>query len=303
MLGFMRRWSVPTLAAALVSSIAASPAWAADPVVVVDPGASTTTTTTTSSPGAVTTTTTVVTSTRTVVMPAPAPVASPAPRVSTRPITWIGVSLGGVFTPFRPSGTLAPGERDNSNHIRACLGPGNQRFCSALRGFDVRVQLFNTDSAYDYPRFSGYLRTGFRAGQTGFDPGSGATSLAYGSVPLFLGGNVYAFKHFPLRPYAGLGLGVDVTRAQWTRAGNVPVMQTSVRPGFELHAGLEGRITNVVTLTAEVQQLWSARSRVADMPTFSTSGLTFMAGVAVSLPTPGSWNRWRQSQAQGRRRW
>src|SRR6185503_6763322 len=56
------------------------------------------------------------------------------------------------------------------------------------------------------------------------------------------------------------------------------------RPGFELHAGLEARITNYVALTFEIMQEWSARKKIDNAPDFSNEGFTIITGVAISIP-------------------
>src|SRR5690606_17535981 len=119
-------------------------------------------------------------------------------------------------------------------------------------------------------------------------------SLVYSSVPLFFGGNVYFFKRSPVRPYGGLGFGFDVLKLRYRNvAGPGPdvIEDVSGRIGFELHAGLEARISNVVAITGEIMQLWSARRRIDGVPDFSASGFTVMAALAISLPTPGSRRR------------
>ena len=206
--------------------------------------------------------------------------------------TWFGLLAGAVATPVSPGGQLRPGSKVESNAMRACLDPIGARQCSALRGFDVRLQFYRTKDAWDYPTWVGYFRTGYGAGRANFDPahaegfGRGeARSLAYVAVPLFFGGSLYAFRHFPVRPYVGAGAGFDVMRLRYTRHQSRALVDASARIGFELHAGLEARISNVVALTAEVQQLWSARRRLSGVPDFSNTGLTVMAGVAISIPS------------------
>jgi hypothetical protein len=269
---------------------------------------STTVTTTTSAATTVTTTSTVVTQSVPVytspvytpytqpVYTQPQPIAPP-PRLAKQ--TWFGFSLGAVATPFATPSYLKANDKLGTNHFKACLAPGDKRYCSSLRGFDARVQIFNARDIWDYPRWIGYFRTGYRAGRADFDPHGGgsyqdgeASSLTYASVPIFFGGSVYAFKHFPVRPFAGLGVGVDVTKLNYKVHGQADVQQTSVRPGLEIHGGLEARITNYVAVTFEVQQLWSMRRRVQNLPAMSNSALTLMAGISVSLPSPGTRGGW-----------
>lgn len=212
---------------------------------------------------------------------------------------WFGVHFGALTTPLSPSGQIRAGNKVTSNPFKACLDPFSERHCSAIRGFDVRVQYYETHGAWDYPRWVGYFRTGYGAGRADFRPteegghGLGETkSLAYYSVPLFLGGNVYLFKRSPVRPYGGLGFGFDVVKLHYRQAGGGVIDDVSARIGFELHAGLEVRISNVVALTGEVMQLWSAKRKIDSAPDFSNTGLTVMTGIAVSIPTPGSgWGR------------
>jgi hypothetical protein len=162
--------------------------------------------------------------------------------------------------------------------------------CSALRGFDLRWQYFNVGRNSKYPRALFYFRTGYQSGFARFNGGMPETlqsgfpsSLAYFTVPLFLGGNIYLFDAFPVRPYAGLGFGLDVIRLDYDRPGE-PLSDVVARPGFELHAGIEARITNWVSLTGEVQQLWSARKKYRSAPDFSNEGFTIITGVAIGFP-------------------
>jgi len=108
-----------------------------------------------------------------------------------------------------------------------------------------------------------------------------ASELSYVAVPLFFGGNIYLFDEFPVRPFAGLGFGLDVIRLDYTRINTARHVDTVVRPGFELHAGLEVRITNYVSLTGEVKQQWSARKKIEDVPDFANEGVSFITGAAA----------------------
>jgi hypothetical protein len=257
----------------------------------------TTVATTTTSGTTVTTTSTVVTQTRVpTYAPQPQPYMAPKPPPKT---TWFGLSFGAVATPFASPAYLRANDKLGTNHFRACLKPGDKKYCSSLAGFDARINIFSASGIWDYPRWVGYFRTGYRAGRAQFDPQNGgsyqngeASGLSYSTVPLFFGGSVYAFKRFPVRPFAGAGVGIDVTRTSYNVHGQRDVTQTTVRPGIELHAGLEARITNYVAVTFEVQQLWSARRRVQNLPAMSTSALTLMGGISVSLPSPGAGQRW-----------
>lgn len=204
---------------------------------------------------------------------------------------WGAVFVGTVVTPFNPRGIIeGQPTRVTSNQFRGCLGAQQGEACSALRGFDVRWQYFNVGRHSKYPRALFYFRTGYQSGFARFNGGmpeamnSGFPhSLAYFSVPLFLGGNIYLFDAFPVRPYAGLGFGLDVMRLHYDRPDE-PLTRVVARPGFELHAGIEGRITNWVSLTAEVQQLWSARKKYRLAPDYSNEGFTIITGVAIGFP-------------------
>lgn len=218
-------------------------------------------------------------------------------------VHWFGLSLGAVASPLGRDGRFTPGSRVTSDPFRACLDPVGQKHCSSLRGFDVRLQFYRAKNAWEYPRWIGYFRTGYGAGVASFDPHDGAriakgdaTSLSYVAVPLFFGGSVYAFKHFPIRPYAGAGIGFDVVRLRYTRKDERPLNDASLRFGFELHAGIEARISNVVALTAEVQQLWSVRRRLPGVPDYSNQGLTVMAGVAISIPSRIDRQMWKKTR-------
>lgn len=205
--------------------------------------------------------------------------------------TWGAVFLGTTITPYDPTGEIrgVPG-RVTSNAFRGCLVPREPSGCSALRGFDMRWQVFRTRPGHKYPRTLWYFRTGYGSGYAEFVPEDGMTveagearSLGYLGVPLFLGGNVYVFDNFPVRPYAGLGFGLDVLRLDYAREAEDDFTRVTARIGFELHAGIEARITNHVSLTAEILQLWSARKKLDDLPDFSNGGFTIITGLGVGF--------------------
>jgi hypothetical protein len=207
--------------------------------------------------------------------------------------TWGGVFVGTSITPFNPQGRIRlDPRRVTSNQFQGCLVPRKPDVCSALRGFDLRWQIFRTKPGKKYPRTLWYFRTGYNAGHADFEPESGRTdydddqakSLSYLTVPLFLGGNIYLFDSFPVRPYAGAGFGFDVLRVDYRDRADGSISDVSARIGFELHAGIEARITNWVALTAEVQQLWSARKKIDTVPDFSNEGFTIITGVAIGFP-------------------
>jgi hypothetical protein len=223
------------------------------------------------------------------VTPAPEKPAAPKPNLHVR--AWGGIGFGTIISPFAPSGLVGVdgAKRVTSNGFAGAVVPKFPNRAPALRGFDLRWQIFSIDDRYKYPRWMGYFRTGYTAGYAEFTRAQAATtgqatSLSYFTVPLFVGGNFYPFANFPLRPYLGLGAGFDVLRVVYGRRNAGKLGDVSARIGFELHAGLEARITNYVSLTAEIMQLWSARRRIAGVPDFSNEGFTIITGVAVAFP-------------------
>jgi hypothetical protein len=205
-------------------------------------------------------------------------------------VPWGGVFLGVPVTPFSPRDPL-PASRDRltANEMEACLGPRQGQACRNVRGFDLRWQIYRVDRGSRFPRVLGYFRSGYEAGRATFEREGGlvtgdATRLSYIAVPLWLGGNFYAFERFPLRPYAGLGFGLDVIRLDYDRHEASRLVDTVARPGFELHAGLELRITNYVSLTGEVKQQWSARKRIPGVPDLANEGVTIITGLAIGFP-------------------
>lgn len=213
-------------------------------------------------------------------------------RRGSRP--WGAVFVGVGVTPFSPSASLSGSTRRvTANEMKACLAPGEAKGCRQIRGIDLRWQLFRVGEKARFPRVLGYFRSGYDGGRTGFSREGGfltgdATSLSYVAVPLFVAGNIYLFDEFPLRPYAGLGMGFDVIRLDYSRMNASRLVDTVVRPGFELHAGLEMRITNYVSLIGEVKQQWSARKKLKGVPDFANEGVTFITGVAIGFPlVPG----------------
>lgn len=207
--------------------------------------------------------------------------------------TWGGLFFGTVITPQDPSGRLSAGAaRATSAGYRGCLSPDDGNLCSVMRGFDMRWQIFHTSGRKKYPGWLGYLRTGYTGGFAEFQqslaegelpaPGT-ARSGSYVAVPVFLGGNIYLFDNFPVRPYAGMGFGFDVLRMRYTRHDAAARRVTKARVGFELHAGVEARITNHVALSAEVMQQWGARKRFDGVPDFANRGFSMVLGVAVGF--------------------
>jgi hypothetical protein len=210
-------------------------------------------------------------------------------RAKMRP--WGGIGVGTILTPFRGAGEVAVegAKRVTANGFAGAF-PEHPSRAPALRGFDLRWQLFHVDPDRKYPRWLGYFRTGYTAGFAAFSRGTAATTgqataLSYLTVPLFLGGNFYPFfSKFPLRPYLGLAAGIDILRVSYRRLDQRALVDVSARIGFDLHAGLEVRITNYVAITAEILQLWSARRRLDGVPDFSNEGFSIITGVAVAMP-------------------
>lgn len=206
-------------------------------------------------------------------------------------LSWLGLQGSIIFSPTGAPGRVSSRDgRLRSNQFKACADASGTTACGYVKGMDFKVQFFETRGAWRYPRFVGYFRTGFEQGRVRFDPGESgfsrgqATRLDYASVPMFLGGNVYLFDKFPVRPYAGLGFGFDVLRLDYRRAEQSRVVDASARIGFELHAGLEVRISNYIALSAEVMQLWSARRKMPELPDYSNTGMSVLAGVTVGIP-------------------
>ncbi len=209
---------------------------------------------------------------------------------------WAGLSVGTIITPFAPGGEVEWATRVTSNQFSGTLVPKWPNKVPALRGLDLRIHGFRIGKS-KYPTWLVYFRTGFGSGyaeflrEDGFEPGM-ATALSYVNVPLFFGTSFYPVKNFFLRPYFGLGFGLDVIKLAYDRSnalypqtvGQAPLERVVARPGFELHAGIEARITNYVALTAEIMQLWSARKKIDNAPDFSNEGFTIITGISVSIP-------------------
>lgn len=198
---------------------------------------------------------------------------------------WGSVTVGTVFTPFRPEGQIRLGDyRVVANQMSPWAGP--------LRGLDLRWQMFTLRGKHRAPRTLWYFRTGYTQGASEFTPSDAtagfqdgnATALNYLTVPLFFGGNVYFFRDFPVRPHAGLGFGFDVMRVDYERFNAGNLQDVSARIGFELHAGLEIRITKYVVLVGEVMQLWSARRKLAGVPDLSNESFTIFTNIGANFP-------------------
>lgn len=215
------------------------------------------------------------------------------PAEEPDPIRWGAVSAAAIFSPFpaKDPVPLSP-KRVHSDEFRPCLRSAARKACSPIRGIDLRWQLFRVGDAARYPRFQVWFRSGYQAGHTEFSPRAGAmtfadgeaTALSYVAVPLQLGGQVYAFDRFPLRPYAGFGFGLDIIQVRYRRQGAEELVKKGALVVFGLHAGLEMRITSFATLFAEAHEQWTPRRRVDGVPDFSNTGLTFITGASVNFP-------------------
>jgi len=213
-------------------------------------------------------------------------------RTDTRTeTTWFGVSAGLVAMPLSRTGSLSPTQRHDANPMHACIGSTERASCTALRGADFRLHVYGTEDAHLPPRVVGFLRSGYEVGQSDIDAPGGtrhgrgdATSLTYISVPVSLGFNLYAFKHFPVRPFVGAGVGADIVRLRYTRRDAAAIDRTVGRFAFDVHGGLEARFTNYVALTAEVRQQWGRRIAIDRMPRFNNTGLAVVVGLAISVP-------------------
>lgn len=206
-------------------------------------------------------------------------------------IKWLGLQASAIFNPGVSGGRVSGADgRLRQNQFKACIDPAGEMACGYVKGLDLKVQMFKTHGAWTYPRVIGYFRTGFAQGRVHMQPGAEgfaagqATRLDYTAVPLFFGGNLYLFDEFPVRPYAGLGAGLDILRLDYRRAEQARTVDASARVGFELHGGVEVRISNYISLNAEVMQLWSARRKLAGLPDYSNTGLSVLAGVTVGIP-------------------
>ncbi len=199
---------------------------------------------------------------------------------------WSGLSVGTVFTTFATEDQIHLTDADqliDTNQVRPWAGP--------LRGLDIRWHTF-TIGRRKYPVWTAYFRTGYTRGEATFSPrqadegfaNGDAVAMNYYAVPLFFGCNGYLFNDFPVRPFGGLGFGFDIVHMQYARQGRDLLSDTRAKIGFELHAGIEARITNYFALRGEIQQLWSAKSRFDEVPNFRNTGFTVITSLAFNLP-------------------
>ncbi len=216
---------------------------------------------------------------------------------------WGALSLGVVFAPVLPEEQIRLTNDDQkifASHTQPWAGP--------IRGFDIAWQTFSVHHK-KYPIWVGYFRSGYTRGTANFiprEPGASpangeATSMTYGAIPLYFGGNLFLFNNFPVRPFAGFGFGLDVLTQRYTRHERDDVEDVRARPGFELHAGLEGRITNYVSLRGEIMQLWGAKSGFDGLPNFSNTSFTVMGSIAFGFPLVGK-NKRAQLEEERRRK-
>jgi hypothetical protein len=221
--------------------------------------------------------------------------------------TWLSLSVGAEFNVLSPSGRIElPDSKVTANQF---TGFDDEGFPAALRGVDVRMGAFGAGNPTRYPFVEGYFRSGYTEGHATFLPADGADEFAdrdpmqldYLTVPLFFGGNFY-FPRWPVRPYVGLGAGFDVLRVQYRRFDAEDYVKASLRIGFELHGGIDVRITNYFGLFGEVRQLWSAKLRADGLPDFSNTGFTIVSGLKVGIPVgPGASATKNGTQARGRK--
>lgn len=208
------------------------------------------------------------------------------------PVWWLGLQSSVALSPVPATGRVAREERLlDANRFRACLEPYEGHTCGVVKGFDFQLQLFQARGTHDRPRVIGYARTGYGAGRVSVEPREGgarvgdASAVQYLAVPIWLGVSAYAFPRSPVRPYGGMGAGVDVLRLDYARHEQARLRDVTGRAGVEVHVGIEARISNHIALHAGVMQQWSSRRRIIGVPDVSTTGLTILAGVTAAVPT------------------
>ncbi len=161
------------------------------------------------------------------------------------------------------------------------------------RGFELAWHTFDLSQTDDYPGSDAFFRTGYLRGATDLrvmkstDGTESPNRLTFQSVPLFFGFNGYLFEDFPLRPYAGAAVGIDVLHLDYGFAennGRRYRTDLSARFGFELHAGVELRLTNYLAVQGEFRQLWSDTRELNGVPDFTEDGLSATVNLAFALP-------------------
>ena len=215
-------------------------------------------------------------------------VSQPEPR----PVWWLGLQTSAALSPIPASGRVGREERWlDTNRFRACLQPHQGRTCGVVKGFDFQLQLFQAAGTHDRPRVIGHLRTGYGAGRVSVEPREGgyragdATAVQYLAVPIQVGVTAYAFPRFPVRPFGGAGVGLDILKIDYARHQQPRLRDVTGRPSLEIHVGVEGRISNHVALQASLMQQWSSWRRIMGVPDVSTTALTILLGVTVAVPT------------------
>ena len=145
------------------------------------------------------------------------------------------------------------------------------------------------------------MRVGVNFGQLDFLPRDETgdfevdepTEFSYVSVPVYFSANFYAMHRFAVRPLLGMGIGFDVARLSYgfnppwrLTQQNVGKVDVSARLGFEIHAGLDIRVTNYIGIQAEIRQNWGVRHtpNTDGVPAFSATGTTLVTSVRVGFP-------------------
>ena len=216
----------------------------------------------------------------------PHPVTLEASRASHA--DWGALSIGIEWMTADESGAeLSP----RSKTIRADEIRGSAlRDVDHVRGLDVRWWSFEADGARGFPGAEGFFRTGYTQGKqilapAGYSHVAGETTrLSYATVPLFFGGNLYWFEDFPLRPFVGAGVGIDLVRVHYDRHEEKQRIETSTRLGFQLQGGLDLRMSNRFSVLVEVRQLWSQTVAMSHAPDFANDGLTAVTSFKFGFP-------------------
>jgi hypothetical protein len=186
-------------------------------------------------------------------------------------------------------GVGAP-DQDPDADARTLSSGDTQPWMGQVRGFEMSWHSFQLSRDDPYPGSDFFFRSGYVRGETGLMATPGVrepNTLSYQSVPLFFGFNGYLFDEFPLRPFAGAALGIDVMHLRYgfdDALGRADRTDVSARFGFELHAGLELRMTNHFAVQAEFRQLWSDTRELSGLPDFNQDGLSATLAVQVALP-------------------
>lgn len=161
----------------------------------------------------------------------------------------------------------------------------------AIGGFDLRWHSFDIGSDEIFPGSEFFFRTGYSQGGMDIKASSGsgyavgeATKFSYQAVPIFFGTNAFFFDEFFLRPFVGFGVGLDVLLLDYARHHRENRNTVDTLFGFEVHAGIDVRVSNYVVLQAEARRLWSRTRKFKVLPNFSRDGTSLTFGVGVALP-------------------